>query len=165
MFLASTGMYGEWLNNWIKALSQMEERKYTDAIATLKSIDSLSFLKNNPKLLTLIAECYYFNGDYEMAYNYFKRAQMIYPFMTRGIEKYAMLLFQMDKIQELEKLIKPDAFLPNDRAAEMWFIMAQYLLALHKPDKAIYIIEKSYNMNKRNVDMLLLKVKNSDIKI
>lgn len=137
----------------------MEERKFPEAIETLKQIEATTSLKNYPKLLVLIAESYYYNGDYEIAYNYFKRAYNLHPHMTRGIQKYAMLLFQLHKVDELELLIRPSSSFSYEHSSEMWFIMAQYLLAVQKSDKAIYIVEKACQMNKRNVDALLLKAR------
>lgn len=103
----------------------MEERKFMDAVTTFKMIESTSNLKNYPKLLTFIAEAYYYNGDYELSCSYFQRVHNMYPFMIRGIEKYAMLLFQLHKRQDLELLIKPASLVPYENSSQMWFIMSQ----------------------------------------
>lgn len=157
LVLSASQNCGEWLNNWIKALSQMRERKFEEAIKTLKAIESTTYLKNYPLLLTLIGECYYYNGHYELAYNHLKRANTLYPNMRRGIQKYAMLLFQLNKVQELEQLVKPLSNFPYEHSTEMWFILAQYLLAIQKPEKAIYIIDKACQLDKQNIDAILLK--------
>jgi anaphase-promoting complex subunit 7 len=157
LVLSASQNCGDWLNNWIKAISQMKERKFDEAIKTLKAIESSSYLKNYSLLLVLIGECHYYNGHYELAYNHLKRAYSLDRNMKRGIQKYAMLLFQLNKVQELEQLVKPLSNFPYEHSTEMWFILAQYLLASGKPEKAIYIVDKACQLDKQNVDAILLK--------
>lgn len=146
------------LTLWIKANSLFYARKYTDAIQTLKLIEATPMLRNFSQCLILIGECYYYEGEYELAYSYLKRAHKLNPYMQNGIQKFAMLLVQLNKSHELEEIIKPPSIFPYK--SETWFVMAQYLLSVQKGEKAIYFVQKSCLLNKRNVDAMILKGKN-----
>lgn len=116
------------LNLWIKAHSLIYVRKYMDAIQTLKLIEATPMLKNFSECLILIGECYYFEGEYDLAYNYLKRAHKLNPYMKNGIQKFAMLLVQLHKAQELEEIVKPPSIFPY--TSETWFVMAQVRLMI-----------------------------------
>ncbi|CAO1399161.1 unnamed protein product [Diamesa hyperborea] len=147
----------DWMNLYIRAISEMHNRKYSDAIQTINSIDTLN---NNPKILAMIGDCFYYNGDYEKAHGSYKRAHDTYPYMKNGIQKYAMLCHQLNKIKELETIIIPSSSYPTSYSSETWFVMAQYLMSTLKYEKALYFIQRVILINQeRNVDALILNSK------
>ncbi|XP_055642307.1 anaphase-promoting complex subunit 7 [Toxorhynchites rutilus septentrionalis] len=147
----------DWLNNWIKAHAHMHNRKYPEAITTLRAIESNTALSNYHQLLVLIGECYYHNGEYDNAYAYLKRAHSLYPYMKNGIQILAILMAKKKKINELEKIIAPTSTFPYEYSSEMWFVMAQYLYCTAKYDKAVYFVQKACFLNPKNAEALILK--------
>uniref|UniRef100_A0A182VQD6 Uncharacterized protein n=1 Tax=Anopheles minimus TaxID=112268 RepID=A0A182VQD6_9DIPT len=147
----------EWMSSWIKAHANIQARKYTDAIQTLRSIEANTCLRNYHQLLVLIGECYYHNGEYEQAYITLKRAHAMQPHSKSGLQILAILMAKNKKIAELEKLITPSPSLLNEYTSEMWFVMGQYLFATGKYEKAVYFVQKACFQNSRNVEALVLK--------
>jgi len=147
----------EWLNLYIKGLSEIHNRKHSDAIMTLASIDCL---KSNPKILALIGEAFYFSGDYDRAYHYLKRSYDIYPFMKQGIQKYALLCDMFKKPKELELMLRPSSAFPFEYSSHNWFVFATYLFCSTKIDKAQYFINRILSTHQhKNVDALILNAK------
>lgn len=146
-----------WIISWIKAHSHIHSRKFTEAIQTLRSIESNTALSNYHQLLVLIGECYYHNGEYENAYSYLKRAHSLYPHMKNGIQILAILMAKKKKINDLEKMIAPTSTFPYEYSSEMWFVMAQYLYSTAKYDKAVYFVQKACFLNPKNAEALILK--------
>lgn len=147
----------EWMSSWIKAHANIQARKYTEAIQTLRSIEANTCLRNYHQLLVLIGECYYHNGDYEQAYITLKRAHAMQPQSKNGLQILALLMAKNKKIAELEKLITPSPSLLNEYTSEMWYVMGQYLFATGKYEKAVYFVQKACFQNSRNVEALVLK--------
>ncbi|XP_058814879.1 anaphase-promoting complex subunit 7 [Topomyia yanbarensis] len=147
----------DWLSNWIKAHAHIQSRKYSEAIQTLRAVESNTSLTNYHQLLVLIGECYYHNGEYENAYTYLKRAHSLYPYMKNGIQILAILMAKKKKVSELEKMIAPTSTFPYEYSSEMWFVMAQYLFATAKYDKAVYFVQKACFLNPKNAEALILK--------
>uniref|UniRef100_A0A182QU82 Uncharacterized protein n=1 Tax=Anopheles farauti TaxID=69004 RepID=A0A182QU82_9DIPT len=147
----------EWMSSWIKAHANIQARKYTEAIQTLRSIEANTCLRNYHQLLVLIGECYYYNGEYEQAYITLKRAHAMQPHSKNGLQILAILMAKNKKIAELEKLIMPTPALLNEYTSEMWFVMGQYLFATGKYEKAVYFVQKACFLNSRNVEALVLK--------
>lgn len=108
----------------------------------------------------MIGESFYFNGDYDRANTYLKRAYEINPFMRQGIQKYAMLCDMFKKPQELEQLLRPSSAYPYEYTSENWFVMAVYLYSCLKFEKAQYFINRVIGVHQqRNVDALILNAK------
>ncbi|XP_053694746.1 anaphase-promoting complex subunit 7 isoform X2 [Sabethes cyaneus] len=147
----------DWLSYWIKAHAHIHNRKYSEAVQTLRWIETNTALANYHQLLVLIGECYYYNGEYENAYNYLKRAHDQYPYMKNGIQILAILIAKKKKVNELEKMIAPTSTFPYEYCSEMWFVMAQYLYITAKYDKAVYFVQKACFLNPKNAEALILK--------
>ncbi|KAG7188915.1 hypothetical protein KM043_008516 [Ampulex compressa] len=95
----------DWLNTWIKAHAHIHSREYTHAIATLRSLDNVSLLRDNFNLLTTMGECYYYAGDDKNALSCLKRARIIEFDIMKGVDVYAAVLYKTHHIKELERLI------------------------------------------------------------
>jgi anaphase-promoting complex subunit 7 len=155
--LASSTECFEWVNTYIKGATEIHNRKYTEAVMTLTTIDCL---KNNSKILSTIGEAFYSSGDYDRANTYLKRAYDINPHMKHGIQKYAMLCEMFKKTRELEALLRPSSAFPYEYTSENWFVMAVYLFSCLKFDKATYFINRVITQHQhRNVDALILNAK------
>lgn len=147
----------DWLNLYIKGVSEIHSRKYPDAYMTLTSIECL---KSNPRIIALIGEVFYFSGDYDRALSYLKRSYDLYPFMKQGIQKYALLCDMFKKNRELEMMLRPSSNSPYEYSSENWFVFATYLYGCLKFDKAQYFINRVINLyQQRNVDALILNAK------
>lgn len=130
-----------WLPNFIEAQGFMASRNYPAAIAIFKQLESNSLLENWHKIVVKIGECYYYNGDYETALMYLKRAHLMAPNSTDGLMILASLLGKKNKIQELEKMLSPDLSV-TEYKAEHWYLLAQFLFHTGKSEKANYFVQK-----------------------
>lgn len=149
----------EWINFYIKGVSEMQSRKYQDAITTLTSIDCM---RNNPRILAIIGEIYFHSGEYETSYNYLKKSYDLYPFMKQGLQKFTMLLDMFKKTRELEELIKASSSNSHvyEYSSENWFVLSQYLYSCQKLEKAQYFINRVIILHQqKNVDALILNAK------
>lgn len=147
----------EWVNSYIRGGSEIHNRKHSEAVRTLQSIECL---KNNSKILAMIGEAFYFSGDYDNANTILRRAHELDPFMKHGIQKYAMLCDMFKKTRELEQLLRPSSTYPYEYSSENWFVMAIYLYSCMKFDKAQYFINRVITQHQhRNVDALILNAK------
>lgn len=147
----------EWINHYIRGASEIQSRNYSEAIATLKSIDCL---KNNSKIQAMIGEAFYFTGDYERSHQYLKRAYELNPFMKQGIQKFALVCEMYRKTRDLELMLRPTSAYPYDYSSENWFVMSLYCLSCLKYEKAQYFIERIFMQNQtKNVDALILNAR------
>lgn len=147
----------EWINHYIRGASEIQNRNYSEAIATLKSIECL---KSNSKTQAMIGEAFYFTGDYESSHSYLKRAYELNSFMKQGIQKYALVCDMYRKSRDLELMLRPTSAYPYDYSSENWFVMALYCLSCLKYEKAQYFIERIFIQNQtKNVDALILNAR------
>lgn len=147
----------DWINTYIRGMSELHNRKYAEAVMTLTTIDCL---KSNSKILASIGESFYYSGDYDRANQYLKRAYELNPFMRHGIQKYALLCDMFKKTKELELLLRPSSAYPYEYTSENWFVMAVYLYSASKYDKAQYFINRVITQHQfRNVDAHILNAK------
>ncbi|GAB0099265.1 anaphase-promoting complex subunit 7 [Sergentomyia squamirostris] len=146
----------DWLTHWIEANAYIAFRKYPQAIQILKKLENESLIQDYNKLLVLIGESSYHNGDYNNALTYLKRAHTLHPQSTEGIMILSSLYAKKNKISELEKLITPSASV-WEYTTETWFIMAQYLFVTGKYERAAYFAQKACFIDSRNTDAILLK--------
>lgn len=147
----------EWINTYIRGASEIQNKKYIEAIETLRSIECL---KNNSKIMAMIGETFYYSGDYDRAIQALRKAHELNPFMKQGIQKYAILCEMFKKSTELEQLLRPSSAYPYEYSSENWFIMAVYLHSCSKFEKAQYFINRIINQYQtRNVDALILNAK------
>ncbi|XP_063242706.1 anaphase-promoting complex subunit 7 isoform X2 [Bacillus rossius redtenbacheri] len=146
----------EWFNSWIKAHASMHGREYAQAIATFQQLDSRTVLRDNVNLLVSLGESYYHVGDNTTAIMILQRAQSLDPFMERGLDILAALLFKEDRIKELEKLV-PSVLTVPEYSSEVLVAMAYYFFGIKKNTRAVYFVQKALFMNPRNVEALILK--------
>lgn len=74
----------DWLNAWIKAHSQINNREYGNAVTTLRALDNSNCLRDNFNLLVTMGECYYYSGDYKNALMCLRRSRIAEPDSFRG---------------------------------------------------------------------------------
>lgn len=147
----------EWVNLYIRGVSEIYSRKYGEAINTIASIECM---KTNPRILAMIGTSFYYSGDYDRAYSYLKKSFDLYPFMKDGIQKYALLCDMFKKNRELEVILRPSSVSPYHYTSENWFVMATYLYSCLKFEKAQYFITRVIEQfQSRNVDALILNAK------
>lgn len=154
--VSSTELF-EWVNHYIRGVSEMHNRKYEEAITTLRSIDCL---RHNSKIQAMIGEAYYYTGEYDRALHSLKHAYDLNPFLKQGIQKYALLCELFKKTTELERMVRPTSAYPYDYTSENWFVMATYCFACLKFEKAQYFMERIFALHQpRNVDALILQAR------
>ncbi|KAJ8681890.1 hypothetical protein QAD02_017682 [Eretmocerus hayati] len=146
----------DWLNAWIKAHAHINCKEYSQAVTTLRSLDNVNCLRDNHNLLVTMGECYYLSGDYKNSLLCLRRARLIEPDSTKGLDIYAANLHQAHHVAELEKLI---SFISssNECSSETYTAMAYALLALHKLNRANTIANQAIRMSPDNVEAYILR--------
>nr|CAD7449488.1 unnamed protein product [Timema bartmani]CAD7460693.1 unnamed protein product [Timema tahoe] len=146
----------EWFSLWIKAHANLHCREYPQAIATFNQLDNRAILRDNVSVLVALGECYYFYGDYKNAIMILQRAQMLDPYLTRGLDVLAALLHKENHSKELEKLVPPSLTV-TEYTAEAWVAIAYFLFNSKKTCRAAYFAQKACFLSPRNVEALILK--------
>lgn len=148
-----------WLNTWLKGHAQMNSRDYSNAISTLKSLDTHSLLNDNCALLVTIAYCYIYMCDYKNSLNYLQRAFRIDPEFKAGRDVYASLLAksqEKEQVRELERLLNTDLD-TSIWPSEQWIVVGYSMYVNKKYDRAAYFGQQAYLLNRRSVEAFLLK--------
>ncbi|XP_011497425.1 PREDICTED: anaphase-promoting complex subunit 7 [Ceratosolen solmsi marchali] len=146
----------DWLNAWIKAHAHINNREYNHAVTTLRSLDNVNCLRDNYNLLVTMGECYYYSGDYKNALICLRRARIIEPDSTRGLDIYAAVLQRTHHVAELEKLISFISAM-SECSTETYTAMAYALFALHKLNRANTIANQAIHMSSNNVEAIILR--------
>ncbi|XP_070158690.1 anaphase-promoting complex subunit 7 isoform X2 [Polyergus mexicanus] len=152
----SNSMNLEWLNTWIKAHAHIHNREYTHAVTTLRSLDNVVLLRDNFNLLTIMGECYYYAGDDKNAMLCLKRARIIEPDITKGVDIYAAILYKMHYIKDLERLI-PAITANNECTGEIYVAMAYSLYAARKFSRANTLTAQALNLNPNDIEATILR--------
>lgn len=154
----------DWLNNYIKAYSNIYSCKFAEAIDALKLIEAKPDIGGSEIFQILLGQCYHYQGNYDMAINYLQRVYHNSTFMTDGLMELATLYVIKNRIEDLEKLTQP-AYQISEYTAEHWYVLAQHLYCQAKYEKAAFFVQKSWYMKSKNVEAGLLKGKKASYTI
>lgn len=64
-----------WMNIWLKGQAELNAQNYTNAVATFKTLDTASYLKDNSTVMVNMAYCYNFMYDDQKAITYLQRVR------------------------------------------------------------------------------------------
>ncbi|XP_064424254.1 anaphase-promoting complex subunit 7 isoform X2 [Latimeria chalumnae] len=146
----------DWLSVWIKAYAFAHAGDNTRAINTLCSLEKKSLLRDNVDLLGSLADLYFRAGDKKNAVLKFEQAQMLDPYLIKGMDVYGCLLAREGRLEDVENL-GGRLFNISDHHAEPWVVSGCHSFYNNQYSRALYLGAKAVQLNSNNVQALLLK--------
>ncbi|KAF3820655.1 hypothetical protein GH733_005200 [Mirounga leonina] len=141
----------DWLSVWIKAYAFVHTGDNSRAINTICSLEKKSLLRDNVDLLGSLADLYFRAGDNKNSVLKFEQAQMLDPYLIKGMDVYGYLLAREGRLEDVENL-GCRLFNISDQHAEPChsFYSKRY-------SRALYLGAKAIQLNSNSVQALLLK--------
>lgn len=134
----------------------MRKCQFTEAINKLETLRSNSEFGKNELLTVLLGQCYFYNGDYDLALKHLERAHANNYYLLDGLTTLSAIYMMRKEAEELEKLTR--LFMESSEyTTEHWLLFGQYYFVLGKLEKASYFAHKACHLNPRNVEACLLK--------
>uniref|UniRef100_UPI00398E6540 anaphase-promoting complex subunit 7 isoform X1 n=2 Tax=Squalomorphii TaxID=118040 RepID=UPI00398E6540 len=146
----------DWLSVWIKAYAFVHTGDNTRAINTICSLEKKSLLRDNVDLMGSLADLYFRVGDNKNAILKFEQAQMLDPYIIKGMDVYGYLLAGEGRLEDVENL-GGRLFNISDQHAEPWVVSGYQCLYSKRYSRALYLGAKAIQLNSNSVQALLLK--------
>ncbi|XP_041431765.1 anaphase promoting complex subunit 7 S homeolog isoform X1 [Xenopus laevis] len=146
----------DWLSAWIKAYAFVHTGDNTRAINTICSLEKKSLLRDNVDLLGTLADLYFRVGDNKNAILKFEQAQMLDPYLIKGMDIYGYLLAREGRLEDVENL-GCRLFNISDQHAEPWVVSGCHSFYTKRHSRALYLGAKAIQLNSNSVQALLLK--------
>ncbi|NXT91203.1 APC7 protein, partial [Anhinga rufa] len=146
----------DWLSVWIKAYAFVHTGDNTRAINTICSLEKKSLLRDNVDLLGSLADLYFRAGDNKNAILKFEQAQMLDPYLIKGMDVYGYLLAREGRLEDVENL-GCRLFNISDQHAEPWVVSGCHSFYSKRYSRALYLGAKAIQLNSNSVQALLLK--------
>ncbi|KAG7278565.1 hypothetical protein CRUP_033433 [Coryphaenoides rupestris] len=129
----------DWLSVWIKA-----------------SLEKKSLLRDNVDLLVSLADVYFRAGDTKNSILKFEQAQMLDPYLIKGMDVYGYLMAREGHLEDVE-VLGGRLFNISDQHAEPWVISGCHSFYSKRYSRALYLGAKAIQLNSNSVQALLLK--------
>ncbi|XP_049644773.1 anaphase-promoting complex subunit 7 isoform X2 [Suncus etruscus] len=146
----------DWLSVWIKAYAFVHTGDNSRAINTICSLEKKSLLRDNVDLLGSLADLYFRAGDNKNAVLKFEQAQMLDPYLIKGMDVYGYLLAREGRLEDVENL-GCRLFNISDQHAEPWVVSGCHSFYSKRYSRALYLGAKAIQLNSNSVQALLLK--------
>uniref|UniRef100_A0A8C1HH99 Anaphase promoting complex subunit 7 n=1 Tax=Cyprinus carpio carpio TaxID=630221 RepID=A0A8C1HH99_CYPCA len=143
----------DWLSVWIKAHAFTHGGDNQRAINTICSLEKKSLLRDNVDLLVTLADVYFRAGDTKNSILKFEQAQMLDPYLIKGMDVYGYLMAREGHLEDVE-VLGGRLFNISDQHAEPWVISGFYS---KRYSRALYLGAKAIQLNSNSVQALLLK--------
>lgn len=151
----------DWVNEWLEINVAMRKCQFTEAITKLENLRLNSPFGKNELLTVLLGQCYYYNGEHDLALKHLERAHANNYHLLEGLSTLAAIYVMKNEAEELEKLTR--LFMQtSEYTTEHWLLFGQYYFVLRKFEKASYFAHKACHLNPRNVEACLLKGTETD---
>lgn len=75
----------EWINSWLEVNVAIRKCQFTDAISALETLRSSSPFGNNELITVMLGQCYYYNGELDIALTHLHRAHAKNFYMPEGL--------------------------------------------------------------------------------
>uniref|UniRef100_A0A8C7K4Q2 Anaphase promoting complex subunit 7 n=1 Tax=Oncorhynchus kisutch TaxID=8019 RepID=A0A8C7K4Q2_ONCKI len=111
----------DWLSAWIKAYAFIHAGDNHRAINTICSLEKKSLLRDNVDLLVSLADVYFRAGDTKNSILKFEQAQMLDPYLIKGMDVYGYLMAREGHLEDVE-VLGGRLFNISDQHAEPWFL-------------------------------------------
>ncbi|TNN77606.1 Anaphase-promoting complex subunit 7 [Liparis tanakae] len=146
----------DWLSVWIKAYAFIHAGDNQRAINTICSLEKKSLLRDNVDLLVSLADVYFRAGDTKNAILKFEQAQMLDPYLIKGMDVYGYLMAREGHLEDVE-VLGGRLFNISDQHAEPWVISGCHSFYSKRYSRALYLGAKAIQLNSNSVQALLLK--------
>ncbi|KFO95773.1 Anaphase-promoting complex subunit 7 [Calypte anna] len=144
----------DWLSVWIKAYAFVHTGDNTRAINTICSLEKKSLLRDNVDLLGSLADLYFRAGDNKNSILKFEQAQMLDPYLIKGMDVYGYLLAREGRLEDVENL-GCRLFNISDQHAEPWVVSGCHSFYSKRYSRALYLGAKAIQLNSNSVQALL----------
>uniref|UniRef100_A0A3Q1IPZ3 Anaphase promoting complex subunit 7 n=1 Tax=Anabas testudineus TaxID=64144 RepID=A0A3Q1IPZ3_ANATE len=115
-----------------------------------------SLLRDNVDLLVSLADVYFRAGDTKNAILKFEQAQMLDPYLIKGMDVYGYLMAREGHLEDVE-VLGGRLFNISDQHAEPWVISGCHSFYSKRYSRALYLGAKAIQLNSNSVQALLLK--------
>ncbi|CAM4718348.1 hypothetical protein R3I94_014753 [Phoxinus phoxinus] len=146
----------DWLSVWIKAHAFIHGGDNQRAINTICSLEKKSLLRDNVDLLVTLADVYFRAGDTKNSILKFEQAQMLDPYLIKGMDVYGYLMAREGHLEDVE-VLGGRLFNISDQHAEPWVISGCHSFYSKRYSRALYLGAKAIQLNSNSVQALLLK--------
>uniref|UniRef100_A0A8C5UQL8 Anaphase promoting complex subunit 7 n=1 Tax=Microcebus murinus TaxID=30608 RepID=A0A8C5UQL8_MICMU len=126
------------------------------AIKYYCSLEKKSLLRDNVDLLGSLADLYFRAGDNKNSVLKFEQAQMLDPYLIKGMDVYGYLLAREGRLEDVENL-GCRLFNISDQHAEPWVVSGCHSFYSKRYSRALYLGAKAIQLNSNSVQALLLK--------
>lgn len=107
-------------------------------------------------LLGSLADLYFRAGDNKNSVLKFEQAQMLDPYLIKGMDVYGYLLAREGRLEDVENL-GCRLFNISDQHAEPWVVSGCHSFYSKRYSRALYLGAKAIQLNSNSVQALLLK--------
>ncbi|KAF3850645.1 hypothetical protein F7725_012416 [Dissostichus mawsoni] len=126
------------------------------SIPNLEWLSKKSLLRDNVDLLVSLADVYFRAGDTKNAILKFEQAQMLDPYLIKGMDVYGYLMAREGHLEDVE-VLGGRLFNISDQHAEPWVISGCHSFYSKRYSRALYLGAKAIQLNSNSVQALLLK--------
>ncbi|CDQ67110.1 unnamed protein product [Oncorhynchus mykiss] len=146
----------EWLSVWIKSYAFIHAGDNHRAINSIRSLEKKSLMRDNVDLLVSLADVYFRAGDTKNSILKFEQAQMLDPYLIKGMDVYGYLMAREGHLEDVE-VLGGRLFNISDQHAEPWVISGCHSFYSKRYSRALYLGAKAIQLNSNSVQALLLK--------
>lgn len=87
----------EWINTWLNINVSIRKCQFAEAISSLETLRTTSMFGNNELVTVMLGQCYYYNGDHDIALTHLHRAHATNFYILDGLSKLICVYFETDK--------------------------------------------------------------------
>uniref|UniRef100_H2UTH9 Anaphase promoting complex subunit 7 n=2 Tax=Takifugu rubripes TaxID=31033 RepID=H2UTH9_TAKRU len=126
------------------------------ASMTMDVIQTGGAILYNVDLLVSLADVYFRASDTKNAILKFEQAQMLDPYLIKGMDVYGYLMAREGHLEDVE-VLGGRLFNISDQHAEPWVISGCHSFYSKRYSRALYLGAKAIQLNSNSVQALLLK--------
>lgn len=78
----------EWINTWLNISVCIRKCQFAEAISSLETLRTTSMFGNNELVTVMLGQCYYYNGDHDIALTHLHRAHATNFYILDGLSKW-----------------------------------------------------------------------------
>lgn len=136
-------------------MQDIKKSLFTEAIHKLEALKDHQFGRNELVNVTL-GQCYFYNGDFDLAVSYIKKAQENNFYIMDGLSTLSAVYVATNRVDELEKLAQL-YMKASEHTTEHWIVFANYYYMIKNTKRAAFYARKACLMDTHNVEANLAK--------
>lgn len=83
----------EWIHTWLNINVSIRKCQFAEAISNLETLRTTSMFGNNELVSVMLGQCYYYNGDYDIALTHLHRAHAHNFYILEGLSELNCIFF------------------------------------------------------------------------